>query len=62
MHFMLSQSSLRVLLVNVELEYSAVTTMAYMSVMKGLDEKAKRKDVDGVFMKLDKNQNGVINF
>jgi len=34
--------------------------MAYMSVMKGLDEKAKRKDVDGVFMKLDKNQNGKI--
>ena len=38
------------------------TTMAYMSVMKGLDEKAKRKDVDGVFMKLDKNQNGLIIF
>ena len=35
--------------------------MAYMSVMKGLDEKAKRKDVDGVFMRLDKNQNGLIN-
>ena len=39
-----------------------MTTMAYMSVMKGLDEKAKRKDVDGVFMRLDKNQNGLINF
>ena len=36
--------------------------MAYMSLMKGLDEKAKKKDVDGIFMKLDRNQNGLINF
>ena len=32
-----------------------------MSLMKGLDEKAKKKDVDGIFMKLDRNQNGLIN-
>lgn len=34
--------------------------MAYMSLMKNLDEKAKKKDLDGVFQKLDKNQNGKI--
>ena len=33
--------------------------MAYMSLMKNLDEKAKKKDLDGVFQKLDKNQNGL---
>ena len=32
--------------------------MAYMSLMKGLDEKAKKKDLDNIFLKLDKNQNG----
>ena len=33
--------------------------MAYMSLMKNLDEKAKKKDLDNIFLKLDKNQNGV---
>ena len=34
--------------------------MAYMSLMKNLDEKAKKKELDGVFFKLDRNQNGKI--
>jgi len=31
-----------------------------MSLMKNLDEKAKKKDLDNIFLKLDKNQNGKI--